>query len=65
MGKYSAVEHWAKLEPSKVDPEALRRRIQLRYPADDFNAARARLDPKNILTNDMMNTIFPREDVKA
>ena len=64
LPKYAAVEHWAKLETGRVAPEALKQRMQLKYPTADFNAARARLDPKNIMGNSIVDTVFPREDVK-
>lgn len=34
-----------------------------RYPAEEFNAARAELDPKNILANDIVDALFPRHDL--
>ena len=65
LSKYAAVEHWAKLEKDKVDPDALQKRMQLKYPQADINAARARRAPKTIMGNSIVNTIFPRDDVKS
>ncbi|KAK9794590.1 hypothetical protein WJX73_001185 [Symbiochloris irregularis] len=59
MPKYKAVEHWAKLEVDRSDGEALKKRIQLKYPTQDFTAVRQRLDPKNILTNHIVEAVFP------
>uniref|UniRef100_UPI00315B4042 L-galactono-1,4-lactone dehydrogenase n=1 Tax=synthetic construct TaxID=32630 RepID=UPI00315B4042 len=60
--KYGAAEHWAKIEVPE-DPEeleALRERLRKRYPGvDKFNKARRELDPKNILSNDMIDSLFP------
>ena len=64
LPKYKAVEHWAKLEIGKVDPELLSQRMQ-KYPIAEFNAARARLDPKNILSNSIVDRVFPRDDIKT
>lgn len=63
MQKYNAVEHWAKIElPSQEGGaaalEEMRARVQRRYPAEAFNAARARLDPKNILGNELVDTLL-------
>jgi len=61
-GKYGAVEHWAKVElpDSSEKLEDLRRRLRERFPVDAFNAARRKLDPKNILSNDLIDGIFPQ-----
>lgn len=65
MPKYGAVEHWAKLEVDRSDPEALKKRIQLKYPMQDFAAVRQRLDPKNILSNRIVDAVFPAGTQKA
>lgn len=60
--KYGAAEHWAKIElPS--DPgaaAALRARVAARYPVAEFAAARRRLDPHNILGNELVDALLPR-----
>ena len=59
---YDAVDHWAKTEPLYLVPEDLeriRRRVAKRYPVEQFNAARRKLDPKNILSNDLIDALFP------
>jgi L-galactono-1,4-lactone dehydrogenase len=52
-----AVSHWAKLEEPETDWRTfdLQVLMQRRYPVTDFNKARARLDPKNILANPLIN----------
>ncbi|EIE19735.1 L-galactono-1,4-lactone dehydrogenase-like protein [Coccomyxa subellipsoidea C-169] len=63
--KYDATEHWAKIEVPYLDKQAARERIAGRYPVDKFNAARRELDPKNILANDIIDTLMPRSDILA
>jgi L-galactono-1,4-lactone dehydrogenase len=65
MPRYGATEHWAKIEAHRLDPEAARARLAARFPVDRFNAARAALDPKNIMANDVINVLFPLETVHA
>ena len=61
-GKYGAVEHWAKIEvPS--DPRelaGLRARLAARYPLAAFSALRERVDPNNVLGNELVDTLLPR-----
>jgi L-galactono-1,4-lactone dehydrogenase len=71
LAKYGAVEHWAKIEVpylkkgdgsnAVVDVatvKAMKARLAKRYPLEEFNAARKRLDPKNILGNDLVDTLL-------
>ncbi len=61
LKKYGAIEHWAKMEVPDRNPaelRALRERVHLRYPVGKFNAARKELDPKNILSNHIIDAIF-------
>lgn len=62
MHKYGAVEHWAKIElPSEDDAEGLKRmkaRLAGKYPIEKFGLARRRLDPRNILGNDLVDTLL-------
>ena len=51
------------LTACRTPPEELQRKLAARYPVADFNAARKRLDPKNILSNPLMDAMFPRTDV--
>lgn len=60
MPRYGATEHWAKIEAHQLDPGAAAARLAARFPVDQFNAARAQLDPKNILSNDVVDVLFPR-----
>eukprot|EP00192_Tetraselmis_astigmatica_P008362 CAMPEP_0117666988 /NCGR_PEP_ID=MMETSP0804-20121206/10695_1 /TAXON_ID=1074897 /ORGANISM="Tetraselmis astigmatica, Strain CCMP880" /LENGTH=606 /DNA_ID=CAMNT_0005474621 /DNA_START=100 /DNA_END=1920 /DNA_ORIENTATION=- len=59
--QYGAVEHWAKIEvPNDVDGrEQFQARLKARYPVGDFNAARCVLDPKNIMSNHIVEKLFP------
>ncbi|KAL5993283.1 hypothetical protein ACLOJK_014207 [Asimina triloba] len=59
--KYSAFEHWAKIEVPK-DKEvlaALQERLRKRFPVDEYNKARKELDPNRILSNAMIEKLFP------
>ncbi len=60
MPKYNAAWHWAKIEPPQ-DPEqleAMRAALAKRYPLECFRQLRARLDPHNVLGNDMVDTLL-------
>ena len=60
MPRYGATEHWAKIEAHRLQPGAVAARLAARFPANRFNAARAALDPKNIMANDVVDALFPR-----
>nr|CDL93466.2 L-galactono-1,4-lactone dehydrogenase [Lactuca sativa] len=62
--QYSAFEHWAKIEVPKDKNElaALQERLRARFPVDAFNKARKELDPNRILSNAMVEKMFPIED---
>lgn len=57
---FRATSHWAKLErPATVwQLMDLQLFLQERFPLDMFNAARRLYDPKNILSNPLMNLIL-------
>lgn len=59
--QYSAYEHWAKIEVPKDKTElaALQARLRKRFPIDAFNKARMELDPNRILSNGMLEKMFP------
>ncbi|KAK9069255.1 hypothetical protein SSX86_013371 [Deinandra increscens subsp. villosa] len=59
--QYSAYEHWAKIEVPKDKDEvaALQARLRKRFPVDAFNKARSELDPNRILSNAMLEKMFP------
>ncbi|CAA2981262.1 L-galactono-1,4-lactone dehydrogenase, mitochondrial [Olea europaea subsp. europaea] len=59
--KYSAYEHWAKIEVPKDKDElaALQLRLRKRFPVDSYNQARKELDPNRILSNNMLEKLFP------
>jgi L-galactono-1,4-lactone dehydrogenase len=64
MPKYDAAEHWAKIEVPHLDKQAAAERLAGRYPVDKFSAARMELDPKNILSNHILDTLLPRPDAQ-
>ncbi|KAK8712114.1 hypothetical protein V6N13_147364 [Hibiscus sabdariffa] len=59
--KYSAYEHWAKIEvpKDKEELEALQVRLKNRFPVDVYNKARKELDPNGILSNNVVEKLFP------
>ena len=64
MPKYKAIDHWAKVEVVDLTPEdkaLVRKRIAQRYPVKAFNDARRRLDPKDVLSNHIIDDLFPHE----
>ncbi|KIY97008.1 hypothetical protein MNEG_10953 [Monoraphidium neglectum] len=69
MPRYGASWHWAKIEPPTDGGDAaaaaarlahMQAALAARFPLDELNAARARLDPKNILANNMFDTLLGR-----
>ena len=68
--KYGAVPHWAKIElPGLVNGDIceshnaaklkeLKLRLQNRYDMNKFKAARASLDPGNVLSNTLLDIIL-------
>lgn len=60
--KYGASQHWAKIEAPRSEAElmALRATLRARFPVADFNAARAELDPHNVLGNEAVDALLPR-----
>ncbi|KAH0460937.1 hypothetical protein IEQ34_008512 [Dendrobium chrysotoxum] len=58
---YSAYEHWAKIEIPKDKEELvdLQTRLRKRFPVDSYNKARKELDPNGILSNRMLEKLFP------
>ncbi|KAK9839195.1 hypothetical protein WJX81_000695 [Elliptochloris bilobata] len=60
MPRYGATEHWAKIEAHRLEPASVSARLAVRFPVERFNAARAALDPKNIMANDVVDILFPR-----
>eukprot|EP00890_Picochlorum_soloecismus_P005470 jgi/Picsp_1/5924/NSC_03281-R1_l-galactono- -lactone dehydrogenase len=60
LKKYRAVEHWAKIESpvTKQQEQQIRQRLEARYPIQEFQRARARLDPGNIMGNDLIDGLF-------
>ncbi|WOH06389.1 hypothetical protein DCAR_0625874 [Daucus carota subsp. sativus] len=59
--QYSAYEHWAKIEVPKDKDElaALQSRLRKRFPVDAYNKARRELDPNSVLSNNMLEKLFP------
>ncbi|KAL5745509.1 hypothetical protein ACOSP7_026655 [Xanthoceras sorbifolium] len=62
--RYSAYEHWAKIEVPKDKDElaALQERLRKRFPVDSYNKARKELDPNRILSNNILEKLFPLSD---
>ncbi len=60
MPAFKAVWHWAKIEvPSEPLAAArMRQALASRFPLDRFAAARARLDPHNILGSDALDALL-------
>ncbi|KAK4538322.1 hypothetical protein CDCA_CDCA17G4347 [Cyanidium caldarium] len=66
--QYDAHEHWAKIEVPRrngqsVDvveqqTERMRRRIRERYPVAEFQRLHAELDPKHIMTNELVEVLL-------
>lgn len=58
--RYSAYEHWAKIEvpKDKEELEALQLRLRKKFPVDAFNKARTELDPNHVLSNNMLDKLF-------
>ncbi|PSC76820.1 L-galactono-1,4-lactone dehydrogenase isoform A [Micractinium conductrix] len=58
--KYNAAEHWAKIEAPEdpADLAAMQARLAARYPLAAFNAARRRLDPRNVLGSPKLDTLL-------
>ncbi|KAL0404846.1 UNVERIFIED_CONTAM: L-galactono-1,4-lactone dehydrogenase, mitochondrial [Sesamum radiatum] len=59
--QYSAYEHWAKIEVPKDKDElaVLQARLRKRFPVDAYNKARNELDPNRILSNNVLEKLFP------
>ena len=69
LDEYGAQVHWAKIEAPAQDTaadkaryekevKALRERIAAKYPVKEFNDYRNALDPRRILSNELIETIF-------
>ncbi len=55
------MEHWAKIEPAELNSKELKllqKRLHNHYPMAEFNAARKRLDPKSILSNEFVDLVL-------
>ncbi|KAM0951069.1 putative L-galactonolactone dehydrogenase [Dioscorea sansibarensis] len=65
--EYSAFEHWAKIEVPKDKDElaALQERLSKRFPVDDYNKARQELDPNRILSNRVLEKLFPSQETAS
>lgn len=60
---YGAFEHWAKIEVPEDQDDLIwiQGRLRKRFPVDVLNKARRELDPNRILSNDIIDKIFPLE----
>lgn len=65
--KYGAATHWAKLEVPQDGAElaAARAALAARFPLAEFNAARAEVDPKNVLANSWLDTLVGGSRISA
>lgn len=57
--RYTATEHWAKIEPRRLDVPAKRAALEARFPVAAFAAARAALDPKDVLGGPIVDAVLP------
>ena len=46
----------------KEELAALQARLRKRFPVDEYNKARKELDPNRILSNNMLEKLFPSSD---
>lgn len=60
LEEYHGAPHWAKLEVDRMGLENARKMVASKFPVEKFNRVREELDPKNILSNPMMDAVFPR-----
>ena len=58
--RYGAHQHWAKIElpDDGADADVVRRRLRERFPVEELNAARRLLDPRNILSNELLDGVL-------
>ena len=58
--KFGCHQHWAKIElpDSEAELQRVRSRLAERFPLDEFNAAKRRLDPRGILGNTLVDTLL-------
>jgi len=61
--KYGAHQHWAKIELPESESERawVKRRLRERFPIDEMRKAQAKLDPKHILVNPLVDEILREE----
>ena len=57
---FGAMEHWAKLETPKCEHDRLQvhHTLSRAYPIAKFNAERQRLDPRKVLSNNWVESLF-------
>lgn len=66
--KFGCHQHWAKIElpDDEAGVQAMRRRLAERFPLEELYAAKRRLDPKGVLGNTLVDTLFlPDHELKA
>ncbi|KAL2607460.1 hypothetical protein R1flu_026033 [Riccia fluitans] len=61
--KYQSREHWAKIEVPEDESELewVQQMLEKKYPVDYFNQARQRYDPHHVLSNDIIDRLFPQK----
>jgi L-galactono-1,4-lactone dehydrogenase len=67
LQEYKATVHWAKIElPNKNDKEYniklnnLKNMLSIRYNLNEFRTCKQALDPNNILSNELIDTLFDK-----
>ena len=65
--RYGAHQHWAKIElpASAAELETMRGRLAERFPLEELREAKRRLDPKGVLGNVLIDTLFADAFVEA
>ena len=58
--KFGCHQHWAKIElpDDEEGIRAMRRRLAERFPLEELHAAKRKLDPKGVLGNTLVDTLF-------
>ncbi|GJR99675.1 hypothetical protein Tco_0316184 [Tanacetum coccineum] len=62
---YQALLCGVPVPKDKNELAALQERLRKRFPVDAFNKARAELDPNRILSNGMVEKMFPLNDATS
>lgn len=66
--KFGCHQHWAKIElpDDEEGIRRMRRRLAERFPLEELNAAKRKLDPKGVLGNTLVDTLLlPEDELRA